>query len=47
MDKDRRNVLLALYDGLRVADVRDGMDWMMRHRQGSMSPGRNMNLSLR
>jgi 4-hydroxy-4-methyl-2-oxoglutarate aldolase len=38
MDKDRRNVLLALYDGLRVADVRDGMDWMMRHRQGSMSP---------
>jgi 4-hydroxy-4-methyl-2-oxoglutarate aldolase len=38
MDKDRRDVLLALYDGLRVADVRDGMDWMMRHHQGSMSP---------
>jgi 4-hydroxy-4-methyl-2-oxoglutarate aldolase len=38
MDKDRRNALLALYDGLRVADVRDGMDWLMRHHQGSMSP---------
>jgi 4-hydroxy-4-methyl-2-oxoglutarate aldolase len=36
--KDNRNALLALYDGLRVADVRDGMDWMMRHHQGSMSP---------
>ena len=30
--------LLKLYDGLRVADVRDGMDWMMQHKKGSMSP---------
>jgi 4-hydroxy-4-methyl-2-oxoglutarate aldolase len=37
MGEDTREALLALYDGLRVADVRDGMDWMMRHHQGSMS----------
>ena len=33
-----RRGLLELYRDLRVADVRDGMDWMMRHQQGSMSP---------
>ena len=30
--------LLELYSDLRVADVRDGMDWNMLHAQGSMSP---------
>jgi len=38
MSKDERQRLLDLYKDLRVADVRDGMDWMMRHHQGSMSP---------
>jgi len=38
MDSDTRQALLELYDGLRVADVRDGMDWLMRHGQGSMPP---------
>jgi 4-hydroxy-4-methyl-2-oxoglutarate aldolase len=38
MDEDTRKALLALYDGLRVADVRDGMDWLGRHQQGSMWP---------
>jgi len=36
--QDERQRLLELYQSLRVADVRDGMDWMMRHHQGSMSP---------
>lgn len=36
--KDERQTLLDLYRDLRVADVRDGMDWMMRHHQGSFSP---------
>ena len=35
---DERQTLLDLYKDLRVADVRDGLDWMMRHHQGSMSP---------
>jgi 4-hydroxy-4-methyl-2-oxoglutarate aldolase len=35
---DDRNAILEMYDGLRVADVRDGMDWNMLHWQGSMSP---------
>lgn len=35
MDNDE---LLALYCDLRVADVRDGMDWNLLHAQGSMSP---------
>jgi len=35
---DERRELLALYAGLRVADVRDGLDAMMMHRVGSMSP---------
>lgn len=30
--------LLELYKDLRVADVRDGMDWNMLHAQGSMWP---------
>ena len=38
MSRDDRQTLLNLYQNLRVADVRDGMDWMMRHHQGSMSP---------
>jgi 4-hydroxy-4-methyl-2-oxoglutarate aldolase len=33
-----RQELLALYQDLRVADVRDGMDWCMMHHYGSMSP---------
>ena len=32
-----RKELLELYKGLRVADVRDGMDWNMMHHYGSMS----------
>jgi regulator of RNase E activity RraA len=38
MSKSEREVLLELYQDLRVADVRDGMDWMMHHHQGSMVP---------
>lgn len=38
MTEDEREALLALYAPLRVADVRDGMDWMMHHFRGSMSP---------
>jgi 4-hydroxy-4-methyl-2-oxoglutarate aldolase len=34
-----REKLLALYDDLRVADVRDGMDTMLHHWTGSMDPG--------
>ena len=33
-----RRELLELYKDLRVADVRDGMDWNMMHHYGSMSP---------
>ena len=29
---------LEMYDGLRVADVRDGMDWFGYHHYGSMDP---------
>ena len=35
---DERRDLLELYSGLRVADVRDGMDWVLMHHVGSMSP---------
>jgi regulator of RNase E activity RraA len=35
---DERAELLAMFDGLRVTDVRDGMDYNMLHHQGSMSP---------
>jgi len=38
MSPDERQHLLSLYRELRVADVRDGMDWMMLHGTGSMSP---------
>ena len=36
--QNEREELLTLYDGLRVADVRDGMDWHMLHAYGSMAP---------
>jgi len=36
--KNERQKLLDLYKDLRVADVRDGMDWNMMHHYGSMSP---------
>jgi regulator of RNase E activity RraA len=35
---DENQELLSAFDGLRVADVRDGMDFMMMHRQGSLWP---------
>ncbi|MCL5999005.1 MAG: RraA family protein [Chloroflexi bacterium] len=34
----KNDALLELYQDLRVADVRDGMDWNMLHTQGSMMP---------
>jgi 4-hydroxy-4-methyl-2-oxoglutarate aldolase len=39
MDKAERAEILALYDDLRLADVRDGMDTMLLHYIGSMDPG--------
>jgi regulator of RNase E activity RraA len=33
-----RDELLRAYDGLRVADVRDGLDWIGLHHYGSVSP---------
>jgi 4-hydroxy-4-methyl-2-oxoglutarate aldolase len=33
-----RTQLLELYKDLRVADVRDGMDWLQMHHYGSMWP---------
>jgi regulator of RNase E activity RraA len=38
LSTNKRLELLDLYSDLRVADVRDGMDWVMRHHQGSMPP---------
>jgi len=38
MTQPTREELLELYQDLRVADVRDGMDWNMMHHYGSMSP---------
>lgn len=35
---EERSILLDMFADLRVADVRDGMDWMMQHYQGSMTP---------
>ncbi|MFB5188823.1 RraA family protein [Alicyclobacillus fastidiosus] len=35
--KTQREELLALFEGLRVTDVRDGMDWNMMHHYGSVS----------
>ena len=37
--KERRKELLALFEGLRVADVRDGCDWVGLHGYGTMAPG--------
>ena len=37
MSAKERQELLSLYENLRVADVRDGMDWNMLHHYGSMS----------
>lgn len=39
LSAEERQELLNLFSDLRVADVRDGMDWMMQHHQGSMVPG--------
>ena len=33
-----RTELLALYEDLRVADVRDGMDTFLKHKTGTMDP---------
>ncbi len=38
MDHKENLELLELYKGLRVADVRDGMDWMGYHFYGSVDP---------
>ena len=38
MSGDEKAELLDLFKGLRVADVRDGMDATMYHKVGSMSP---------
>jgi regulator of RNase E activity RraA len=38
MAEPTREQILELYKDLRVADVRDGMDWKMMHHYGSMSP---------
>jgi len=36
--RDERAELLERFKTLRVADVRDGMDWLMMHHMGSMWP---------
>lgn len=36
MDNKENQALLELFKGLRVADVRDGMDWMGYHHYGSV-----------
>jgi 4-hydroxy-4-methyl-2-oxoglutarate aldolase len=38
MNNTERKELLDLYQNMRVADVRDGMDWSMMHANGSMWP---------
>ncbi len=38
MSQDERQTLLDLFKDLRVADVRDGMDWNLLHNAGSMTP---------
>ena len=38
MDINQRRELFELYDGLRVADVRDGLDWNGMHHYCSLSP---------
>lgn len=37
-DQPERQLLLDLYKDLRVADVRDGMDWNLLHHSGSLPP---------
>lgn len=37
LTQQERQEILEQYKDLRVADVRDGMDWMMQHHYGSMS----------
>lgn len=37
-NQQEREQLLTCYADLRVADVRDGMDWCGMHHYGSMSP---------
>jgi len=36
--QEENRKLLELYAPLRVADVRDGMDWLGYHHYGSLSP---------
>ena len=36
--REENKKLLELYAPLRVADVRDGMDWLGYHHYGSLSP---------
>jgi regulator of RNase E activity RraA len=38
MTKKKRRELLKAYEDLRVADVRDGMDWHMMHHYGTLAP---------
>ncbi len=38
ISQDERQMLLELFKDLRVADVRDGMDWNLLHNSGSMWP---------
>lgn len=38
ISQDERTMLLELFKDLRVADVRDGMDWNLLHSSGSMWP---------
>lgn len=38
MDLRENQELLELFKGLRVADVRDGMDWVGYHHYGSVAP---------
>lgn len=37
MTKTEREEILGLFEGLRVTDVRDGMDWNMMHHYGTVS----------
>ena len=38
MDQQRREKILDTVSKLRVTDIRDGMDWMGMHHQGTVSP---------
>ncbi|MBN1412669.1 MAG: hypothetical protein JW969_17610 [Spirochaetales bacterium] len=39
LTKERKKELLEVFEGLRVADVRDGMDWNGMHHYGSLDNG--------